>query len=260
MATFNDILKDTATFPDAMEIDFGGSKVPLGSLRQFTAGELSAIAKRQQEVERNYSEATASRASALELSTKAQELYASLQAASKNVTVTNPADDPWETDPIYAPVRSRLAKSEATEKELRDTLKKLQATQDQLATIGGWDRWERQWQAVPKDKRPKDKSMEDIVKYAAENKILDRFGIPSVSLAMEKLTEGDRVAEAEARGRAAGAEEAEARLRASTMPRPNYNPAPAQRKGSEVIDDLDNLTERVLEDKELRQMVESLNL
>jgi hypothetical protein len=258
--TLPEILKDTTKYADDLMVDFAGEKVPLGSLRQFSAGELTAIAKRQQEADRNFAEAAKARETAMDLSTKAQQLYDSLQSSKQQAPPANTGDDPWETDPIYAPVRTRSKAQEATIDELKKTLKSLQQTQEQIALIGGYDRWERQFNSFPADRRPKDKSLDDVIKYAAENKLVDRFGVPSVSMALDKLTEADRLDDIRAKARKEGADEAEARLRASTMPRPNFNPPPNAGKRTEVLDDLDHLTDKVLEDPELRQMVAGLNL
>jgi hypothetical protein len=260
MADFNEILKDSAKYPDNLEVDFAGAKVPLGSLRQFTTGQLADIDKRQKAIEKEYADAKTARESAMDLSQRAQQLWDSLQQ-TKPAASTPAGEDPWETDPIYAPVRNRFTERDKQVKDLKETLEKLAKTQEQLALVGGWDRWERQYNAFPKERRPKDKSLEDLVKYAAENKLVDRFGIPSVEKAIDQMTAGDRLEEIRKQARAEGAAEAETRLRASTMPRPNFNPSPASRGGGKApLEDLDQLTDKVLEDPELRQLVEGLNL
>lgn len=259
MATLNDILKDTATYPDTFEVDFMGAKVPLSSLRQFTAAELGEIDKQRKQVAKELADATKQRQSAMDLSTQAQQLFDSLQS-KPNATATQVADDPWESDPVYAPVRSRLTDRDKKLDEFKSALDRLTKAQEQIATIGGWERWERQYNSFPEARRPKDKSLEEIVKFAHENKLVDRFGIPSVQLALDKLTEASRLEDIRKTAHDEGVKEAETRLRASTMPRPNFNPSPAVRAGKTPLEDLDHLTDKVLEDPELRQLVEGLNI
>jgi hypothetical protein len=226
---FAGILKDDATYPDALEVTLGDKRVALGTLRDLSKREQARVAD---ELSRATAERTSYEAKNREvvaLSEKAASIYEDLQKklAEASTRQPNPGDPEalWDSDPWYGPARKRVSSIQAT-------VDQLAATQKQLATamqgaIGLYmdDRWENEYARVTPelDKYPKlaeYKDIEKLKKYAADNNLVDKRKMPSIAAAVERLTVAEREAAKSNEAYERGLREGQLRARLGAQARP----------------------------------------
>jgi len=256
---FAAILQDDKTFPDSAEIEISGQKVSLGTIRDLTKKQQSAITERVNALERERNEVR-------ELATKAAELQSQLQAqleGSTTRTATVPTDDDFEQDPFWTPVRKRTKSFESTINELKETQKKLYDAVQKASTIWAEDRWERQFETV-KDKlkgdKYKDYNFEKVRDYAAQNKIVDRYGLPDMRKAVDEITKEDLLETIKKQAYEDGLRAGQQKGRLSTMARPTSaeGPAPSLKDAAVAKHGLDGLGDDVAKDPDLMNMLSEL--
>lgn len=261
---WNEILKDSVKYPDTLGIAIGGTEVPLGSLRAVAKQQSDAAEATLKAAEAARKEAEAQRNEFNRLTQQAQQIYDSNKQTAEEIAAAKAAaaaaaggkGDEWD-DPIWEPVRKRLSPVLEQLKTAEESRKKLENMLARSAEVFAYDRWERQFQGY--QGKPEGKTLDDVVKFAADNKIVDRFGLPSVTAALDQMTAADRQKLVEDAAYKRGMEEGQRLGRISTMPRP-MTVGPTNPQGSKPLEDFDQLTERALADPELATLIAGTNM
>jgi len=182
-----------------------------------------------------------------------------LEEASKRA---NPSNDDFQKDPFWAPVREALATPVKTVTELQDKLDKLTNAVTNVSKIWAEDRWQTQFDRSKtrlKGDKFKDWTYEKARDYAAEHKIIDKFGLPSVERAILELTKEDEMAERLRLAKEEGLKEGLTRGRMGVQPRPTSAGGPPKPEKSMVSEKgLEGLGDDVAEDPELMKMLSEL--
>lgn len=266
---FEAIIGDESTFPDALELTIGDKKVPLGSIRDLSKKKQARVTEELSRLEAERTGLSAKQREVMELSTKAAAIYDDLQkklAAANTVTHTDGLDPNalYDSDPWYAPIRTRNAKIEEGQKALQTTLGQL--TQAVTGAVSAFieDRWEREFEGVEdrvkKSKAIKDWDFNKLKTYATENKIHDKRGLPSIRAAVDRLTEQEREQEKAEEAYARGLREGELKARMGVQPRPaSAAAAMGGGKGPETLDEALN-PEAIAQDPELAEMLANLGV
>lgn len=231
--TLKEIIADSQNYPDNTTLKIGNDEINLGEMRSLSASERQAVEAELVRATESRNRADEQLRKAMELSTTAADLKAKLEAAPLN----QPTPDQYDTDPFYAPVRERMTK---LERQYADTIKKLQ-DQVELANKSltnasvVWYKREsqREFDSYPyKDKAwfPKDRKVDDLIKYAAERRLLDSDGLPSVRAALDDITREPREKELETSKYEEGVRAGEQRAMASNLQRPTMGIVPPQPK------------------------------
>jgi hypothetical protein len=269
MPTPEEILADTKTYPDTLAISFNGVEIPLGSLRAVAKSKQDAAESERKAAEAARTAAEAQRAEFNRLTDEAREVYENLNSTNASAAAAAAAaapvvEDEFDKDPVWNPVRKRLGSLAEEQKKFAEATKKVEEANKRLenmlarsAEVFAYDRWERQYSGY--QHKPDGKSLDDVVKYATDNRIVDRFGLPSVEKALDQMTAADRQKAVEDSAFKRGMEEGQRLGRISTMPRP-MTVGPTNPAGSKPLEDFDQLTERALSDPELATLIAGTNL
>jgi hypothetical protein len=265
METFDleQALGDTS-IPDDATLTFNGKNITFANLRGLTRKQQTALQAKIDAAAAKEREVSTQQETLIRLTQEAQQIHDRLQ--QQETTRPAPAaaagDDAWDSDPFYKPVRERTSKLEKRLDEIADSTKKL--TEAMTRSIQTWadDRWEREYDSisVPKGKeRPK---REDLLKYATDNRLVDRHGMPSVRAAWDKMTAADRQKEIEDAAYERGRQEGEQRARIAAMPQPaTMSPGNGRFSGAQApLESFDDLTAKALADPELRAVIAGTNL
>jgi multidrug efflux pump subunit AcrA (membrane-fusion protein) len=262
-------LEDSKTYGDNTPVRIGDTEVPLGSLRQLNAAERQRLADAVKQNEARQQELTKEREQVMNMAGKAQQAYQTAQEtiakAQAAIPAPQPSNNPFD-DAWLQPVDKRLSPLEKEVAELKKLMQegfKQRDTQfNNIATVWSEDRWDGQYRGLGPDfqKREKKPTKEEIVKYATENRIYDRWGIPDVRAAWEKMNEADRLEELRKseyeRGRLAGRQEhLAARVPPPGVPGAGAPPGPVGRPNPGELGDLYS---EAIKDPELRAMIEAL--
>ena len=260
MATLQDVLNDKNNYADDIEITIGTEKLKLGEIRGFTAKEKKELSESLQAAKRD-------REQAAEVSTKAAEIYNTLDALSKkaadDAAKRQPSgeEDDFETNNWWTPVRKRMT---AQEKQIQDAVTAVKTLTDSFtkaATMFATERWNNQYERVaPRLKKSKDYADWDVTKlreYATKNQIVDEFGFPSVEKAAQTLTRADDLEEVRREAYEKGKKEAEQRLRLASQARPTSATGGKLPKGKSAVEEmgLEGLGDDVMGDEELMDML-----
>ena len=195
----------------------------------------------------------------MDLATRAQQVYETAQAAIKKAGEAAPGTDPF-ADPWLAPVKKELDTRDKSMTEMQAHLKNLATIVANAAQIFSEDRWDREYSAIDFGKREKKPTREEILKFATDNKIFDRHGMPSVRAAWEKMSEADRLEDLRKsefeKGREAGRMDA----LAARVPPPGVPGAGAPATGPLKPNpgELGDLYQEAIKDPELRALMEQL--
>lgn len=258
---FATILQDAVTFNDNIELTVGNEKVTLGDIRNLSRRQQEQVTNRMNELQREREEVKT-------LATKAAELLSRQeQPQTRQATQQAAGGDDWDTDPFYAPIRTRIS---PLEKQLKEALDAVKQTQDQMqraALIWANDRFAAEY----RDNRDRlkgdkykdwrgEKAVDKLAEYAAEHKLVDRFGMPSVSRAIDELTKEDEVDRIRKQAREEGIEEGKRQQRVSTMQRPTSASGGkgAASKGLDPTKNFEDLGDSVAEDPELVEMLSQI--
>lgn len=255
--TYEDIIKDDKNFADGLEIEISGQKVKLGDIRNLTK-------KQQADVTQRLNELQSERENVKKLSEQAANLYATIKEQADRGdpgrTTAAPSPDEFETDPVWEPVRKRF-------KDISDHNKKLEESNTQLLNamksatlIFAEDRWQSQFERgkdrLKKNDKYKDWGYDKVRDYAAEHKILDKFGLPSVEKAIFDLTKEDELEAAKRDAYERGLKEGRTAGRMSSMARPTSATGPVKPEKSAVAErGLAGLGDDVANDPDLMQML-----
>lgn len=262
MDPLKQFLEDSAKYPDATEVQIGDVKVPLGSLRALNSSERTALADRLKTAEALEKANKERETKLVDLATKTQKVYeeyTARAAAAGNNPPKADANDPW-ADPWLAPVKTALSERDQKIVELTKKLEESTKTIANAATIWAQDRWDRQYEGINFGTREKKPTADELIKYATDNKLLDRQGIPSITAAWNHMTAGEREADMKKqefeRGREAGrAESLAARVTPPGAAGPGVPPpVPVRIKPGEG--DLGDLYSQALQDPELKALLE----
>jgi hypothetical protein len=253
-------LQDTQNYPDTTMVKIGDQEVPLSSLRALNSEERQQLDAAMKSATERQAELDNQRKSVLDLSTKAQQTYEQAQELLKKAAPQpNPGNDPWQ-DPWLSPVKAALETRDKQLEELKTHLRTLLTAFTNSVNIYTADRYEREYQGLNFGKREKKPTQEEILKFATENKIVDRHGIPSIRAAWDKMSEADRLEEIRQEALEKGREEGRQQAIASRIPPPNVpgpgiNPPPNRTPGDGTLGDL---WAEANKDPELRAMIEQL--
>jgi hypothetical protein len=254
-------LEDTQGHPDSTTVKIGDTEVPLGSLRALNSSERQSLSDRLKQVETKETELNTRQQSIVDLAQKAQAAYQAAEEAKAKAgqRMADPSADPF-ADPWLAPVKTALADRDKKFEEQEKLLKSLQATLGQAATVFMRREWQREYEGLNFGKREKKPTRDEVLKYAQENKIVDGDGMPSVRLAWEKMSEGDRLEEARREAQEKGREEGRMEAMASRFTPPG-TPGAGQgplvnKKITADTDVLGDLYTDALKDPELRALIE----
>lgn len=257
--TLAEILSDSKTFTDDMEMQLGEHKVKLADLRGLTA-------KQQRDLSEKLQAATQREQTAAEMAEKATGIFNNLSALEKKALEMMPkeradGEDDFDTNNWWTPVRKRISAQEKTLNEAIEKVNTLNRSFEKAATMFATDRWMGQYERVaPKLKKSKDYADWDMAKvrdYATKNSILDEFGFPSVEKAVLQLTRVDDIEEAKRIAREEGFKEGQQRARMAAQTRPTS--ATGGRKSNKAAVEehgLEGLGDDVANDAELMEMLE----
>jgi hypothetical protein len=254
--TFKEIIADAQSYPDNTVFKIGDAEIQLGELRGLSASERQSVEQELMRASEQRKKADEQLQSAMQLATTAAELKARLEAAP----TAAPSPDAYDTDPFYGPVRERMTK---LERQYGDTIKKLQ-DQVELANKSltnasvVWYKREaqREFDSYPfKDKEwfPKNKTTDEVIKYAAERRLLDSDGLPSVRMALDDMTREPREKEIETSKYEEGVRAGEQRAMASSLQRPTMGIVPPQPK--DPPKDWKDLAQRAYSNPEIQKEV-----
>ena len=258
--TLEEIIADRTAYADDMELTIGTEKVALGALRGLSAKQQDALQAEMVKATKAREQADAKFAEAMNLSTRAAELYTKLNSAPPSPS--GPSNDPYDTDPFYAPVRERLKAADErygkAVKDLQDTTKKFE-TMLTNASVSWYKREaKRELDAYPhKDAAwyPKDKSLDDLISYAGQRHLLDEDGLPSVRRALDDMTREARdKAEAQAKYEE-GVKAGEQRQMAAQLQRPTLGVVPPPSKDAPTS--FEQVKARVYSDPDLVRQVDN---
>lgn len=260
--TFKEIIADAQSYPDNTVFKIGDAEIQLGELRGLSASERQSVEQELMRASEQRKKADEQLQNAMQLATTAAELKARLEAGQQPAATVGP----WETDPFYEPPRREI---ERLRKEYQDTVKQLK---DEVALANKsltnvsvvWYKREaqREFDSYPyKDKEwfPKNKTMDEVIRYAAERRLLDSDGLPSVRLALDDMTREPREKEIETSKYEEGVRAGEQRAMASSLQRPTMGIVPPQPK--DPPKDWKDLAQRAYSNpdiqKEVSQFIES---
>lgn len=254
---------DSATeYPDSTPIRIGETEIPLGSLRQLNASERTTLSERLKGVETKEAELNTRQQNIVDLAQKAQAAYQAAEEARKTATTrtADPGADPF-ADPWLAPVKTALSERDKKLEEAMNTIKSLQATVGQAATVFMKREWQREYDGLNFGKREKKPTRDELLKFSQENKIVDSDGMPSVRLAWEKMSEADRLEDARKEALEKGREEGRMEAMAARVTAPGVSgmgqgPDPARKAITPNTDILGDLYADALKDPELRSLIE----
>lgn len=258
-------LESATEYPDSTPIRIGETEMPLGSLRQLNSGERQILSDRLKAVETKESELNTRQQTIVDLAQKAQAAYAAAEEARAKAGTQpppNPGADPF-ADPWLAPVKSALEARDKKIDELTNQLKTTLTTVQQAATVWAQDRWDREYSGINFGKREKKPTRDELLKFASENKLTDRHGMPSIEAAWSKMSEADRLEELRKEALEKGREEGRMEALAARVTPPGVSgigqgPVAPARKITADTDVLGDLWGETMKDPELRQLVEQL--
>ena len=252
-------LNDTQNYPDDTLVTFGDKQVPISSFRALNASERQQVADRLKEIDAEKAELKTKQASIVGLATKAQEALTAAEAVRDAAArpVPKPGDDPFN-DPWLAPVKTALESRDKGVEELKNMLKTVVTTVTNAATIFSEERWDAQYGAINFGKRDKKPSRQELLDLATKEKLVDRHGLPSVTKAWEKFSEGDRIEEIRQAALEQGRQEGRNAQIASRVPAPGVaGPGQApQLKINPNGGDLGDLHAAAIADPELRALLD----
>lgn len=258
--TLQDILSDSKTFTDEMEMQLGEHKVKLADLRGLTA-------KQQKDLSEKLQAASQREQNALDTSNKAADLLAKLQAAEAEAEKTRGKqptgdEDDFDTNNWWTPVRKRMSASEAKVQEAITKFDNLSKTVERAATIFATDRWNAQFErTAPRLKKVKeyeDWDMPKVREYATKNQLVDEFGFPSIERAVKELTKVSDLEEAKKQAREEGFREGQQRARLAGQNRPSSASGGRNKSGKSSVEEfgLEGLGDDIASDPELMEQLE----
>lgn len=256
------VLNDSKTFADGIEIVINNEKVTLGDLRNFSNSRQQEISEKLTAADKRLNDVGELAAAAAGLKEKYEAQIAEAERNGGRGKGT-PTDDEFESDPFWAPVRKKYSAADETLKKLNDTVTNLGKAAERMATIWAQDRWKAQYERfsprLAKSTKHKDMTFERVRDYAGSNKLLDEFGFPSVEKAILELTREEDFETRLAEARESGRQEGVLKGRMASSSRPTSASGPKKPEKSMVGEKgLEGLGDDVASDPELVRMLADL--
>ena len=253
---YNDIFKNEATFPDALEVTLpNGDKATLGEIRELTRSQQKQLASDMEALTKERNEAKSIATAAADLMTKMQ---------NQPEPVKQAVPDDFDQDPWWEPVRKKMSPIAEQLKAIEAGQKALQESVARAASIWAQDRWKGQYErGKERLKGPKysDQTFEKVRDYAAEHKILDEYGFPALDKAIEAITREDQLEsirnEAYERGVREGA--VKSRLASSARPSSAAGVPKPEGVGLKADGNFQDLGDAVMSDRELAEAFSQLS-
>lgn len=273
---FEAIIRDDKAWPDTIEMDFNGQKIPLSVIRNLNkaqrkeiADALSGIQNEREAMARHQKEVTdlATQAKAMHDELQRQLNTANQQAETAQRVQQNGGYDPeqtYENDIWYGPIRKRYTALEQSLKKNSDDMQMVVNTIKGLANLYTDDRMDNEYQSTAelrgKSKAIGDWDFDKFKKYVEDNKIHDRRGFPSIREAVTRLTADERLRNEQEDAYQRGLREGEMRARMGVMPRP-ASAAAAVNAGQPAPSTIDEALspESIGQDDELMRMLADLS-
>lgn len=179
MATLQEILANAALV-DTTEFQIGDTKLTMGDLRKLNSAidsEKRVAAMKRKEAE--------------DLTAQAAELLATLQKTPVPTVAVKQPDGTydWKTDPLYAPVVAELQTIMAAANDAKAAAEAQRKSLEQISSVYAFERMRGEYDRAGY----KDKPFEELAQQAIASKSYDRFGLPTLSPIIEKLTEPSRM-------------------------------------------------------------------
>ena len=253
MPTLDEMLASTQLTDDIKIALPNGNEVTVGELRAYAAAQRAASDKALKE----YNEAKAKAVKLAEDATKLWTLAEEKEAALAKAGGSKPAptgDIDWDNDPVYRPVGKRFSEITPQFDELR---KELKAMKDALAAGFGFvtsDYYERQWNSIPADQRPKDKTWRDYLDEAKKQNLKNQFGLDDPIEAYNRSTAADRRAAEIKAAKEAGIKEGEKRAAAANITRPGSTPTLRKPADKSPYKDLNDAFAAAMNDPEIARI------
>lgn len=262
-----EILADRKTFTDDMEIILGTQKVTLGQIRDSSA-------KQQKDLSDRIAAAEAREALANTNATKAAELITALEDTHKKLVANagrppagaapQTASDGWD-DEWWNPVRKQLAERDKKIEQMVAGIEALNKSIERSATIWAHDRWHAQFDRVAprlrKVEKYKDWDYNKTLEYAANQKLNDEYGFPSIEKAVAELTKQNDIEAARKEGFEEGRKAGNTQNRVANMVRPSSaTGGKVPTKGHTAVEEfgLEGLGDDVAQDAELMDQLSQL--
>lgn len=253
--TLEEMLAD-AQIADDLEISFGDKgKFKLGDLRAADRSRKAKAADEDKRYKDQLAVVAAKQKELNDLATQAADLITRLKTEPEK-TPTKTEEIDFDSDPLFGPLVSKRlkpleAKFEKTVTDLNKAIEALSNNFNSSATFVMRDYYDRRWNAIPEDRRPKDKTWKDYLKIASERHIVDEFGVPDPIKAFDD--EWRPQAEAALRKQVDDLtkknQELEKAATAPRMPRPGAAGAPkATRDKEKVYGSADELVDDAMND------------
>lgn len=254
--TLQEILADSKTFADGIELTIGTEKVNLGQLRDLSATQQRQLSEKISGADRREQEA---RDTAMKAATLLSELEKARETLNAQKTVT-PTDDDFDKEEFWGPVRKRFSERD---KKLEDAIKGLEnlsKSVERAATIWAQERWQNQFKEVaPRLKKVdqyKDWDFKRVLDYATERKIVDDYGFPSIERTVAELTKANEIDTIKKEAFEAGKKAAEQRRRLDNQPRPSSATGGKIKADESAVEKfgLEGLGDDAMNDPELMEM------
>jgi len=218
MSKIADILKDKKLADDHKIQLAEGVEITLGELRSFDKETRDALAKSLDEEKARFAKEVAQEKAALtKAQTEVAAAWAKLYGGDPDADArrsAGKADDPLAVlaaDPLLGPIVQYVQKVE-TEKigALNQQLGQvLQAVQTLAMTYAG-EKLDDQWGGISAEASKAGHTLESLTKFAVDNRIVNRYGLPDLAAAWERIDAPSRAQRREAELR----KEIEERVRA----------------------------------------------
>lgn len=254
------ILDDKANYANDIPITIGTQTLTLGQIRESSASQQAKLSEKLSSAEQRERVAQ-------ETSSKAANLLSELEVARTNLNNQKMApatDDDFDKEEFWGPVRKRFSERDQKIDHAVKTIEALQKSIEQAATIWAEERWNNQYERVaPRLKKVeayKDWDGEKLRNYAVENKLIDKYGFPSIERAAQELTKSSDLETAKKEAYEKGMQEGRTKARIETMARPSSATGGVSRgKGKSAVEEFgfEGLGDDAMEDPEItRQLAE----
>ena len=250
------VLQDKTGYEDSIEIVIKGEKVTLGDLRTLSATQQRQLSDKISGAERRESEAR-------DVAQKAATMLAELKEASDRLReqrTTPPAEDDFDKEEFWGPVRKRLSDRDVKIDQALKGIEALTNSVKQAATIWAEDRFQGQFEKnasrLKKVDQYKDWDYKKVRDYAAEHKVLDDYGMPSVERAILELTKANDIETIRKEAYAEGLKAAKTKNRLEAQPRPSSATGGRQPADKSAVAEigLEGLGDDAINDPELMEM------
>jgi hypothetical protein len=198
------VLADKAAYPDTMEITApDGSKVPLGDVREGVLARERLLDQRAGEQAANARAIDAARQELATVYTALQAEKEDVAARAATLAATTTQGKKYD-DEYLGPHLERVSALETALKDTQTQLKTALSNQMDMASRYMTKDWETAMKEIGKN-LPEGVDEKYLLKYAVDNGIKDRAGLPDIRRAYETVTEPARrkkeIEDAEERGR-----------------------------------------------------------